>query len=150
MDGIIDIKNEVFMRLMDDLQKTIKRYEKFPPEQRFLMLTDKLILMVTFAKTAMTFTTETAIKNIEKTEGLSGEQKTEKITQLLTKYDKVGNLFELVKSELNALEDFIQSDSKSILNNMESKLDEVLLGPYYAAGKELMTTAGKDFDSKKN
>lgn len=150
MDGLMDIKNEVFMRLIDEIQKTIKRYEKFPPEQRFLMLTDKLILLITVGKTITTFRAHEEIKTIEKTEGLSAEQKSEKVSQFLGKCDKVGSVFDSVKNELNALEEYIQSDTKSILTKIDKQLDEVLMGPYYAAGKELMANADIDFNNKKN
>lgn len=149
MDGIIDVKNEIFVRIVDDLQKSIKRYEKFPPEQRFLMLTDKVIMIISLLKTLMVASTQDQIRKIEQKEDLSVEQKSEKTTQLLAKCDKIGNIFELVRAEFNALEDFIQNDTKSILSNIEEKLNEVLLGPYYAAGQELMKTASKEFDKNK-
>ena len=149
MSNIFTIQNEIFMQFVEDMRKTIKRYEKFPAEQRFLMLTDKLILSITFMKMAMNMSSSDEIKLINDQAELTDEQKSERTLGVLSKCEKVSGIFDLIKNEFEALEGFIQSDSKSILDKMENKLDEVLLGPYYTAGLELMKNAENHFNENK-
>ena len=144
-DSIFDVKNELFMKMMDDIQRTINRYKRFDSEQRFLMLTDKLVLMFTFGSSAFIMANQHRIDTIDTDKTLTDEQKLAQKKEILEQFNKVSDIFDMIKGELFALEDFIQSDTKSILNKVDNKLDEVLMGPYYAAGKELMANAGKDF-----
>lgn len=53
-----------------------------------------------------------------------------------------------IDNEFSELEDFIQGKTKNHMENMNNKLDEVLLGPYYAAGEELMKTAKSDLETR--
>lgn len=42
----LSILPDLFAKIAEELQQSIKRYEKFPPEIRFLMLVDKLHIIV--------------------------------------------------------------------------------------------------------
>jgi DNA repair ATPase RecN len=149
MDLIGNFSNEIFMKIIDDLQKTINRYEKYPDEIKYLMLIDKIFILIAFSKNGAMIWAQEEIKKV-KNLPLSEEEKTEQSKQILLKVDKISETIDLVKNQLNGLENFIQSETKSSLTHMEKKLDEVLLGPYYAAGIEMMNNAMKDFDINKS
>lgn len=144
--SIWNCEDELFDRICEEINQTLKRYEKFPAETRFLMLVDKLIILLTFSKTAMTLEQQNEFNNIERDENLTDQEKQISKQKLSFRINSFSSTFDLLKKELFALEEFIQSDTKSILNKMENKLDEVLLGPYYTSGKELMENAKNEFN----
>lgn len=144
--SVWDCDMELFERTFSEIKGMIKRYEKFPPETRFLMLIDKLTIILTMARTVMTLQQQMELNKIDNNTELSDEVKLEKKQQMVIRLDESTEIMDLLKKELFALEDFIQSDTKSILSKMNNKLDEVLMGPYYASGKELMKNAHVEFD----
>lgn len=143
--SIWNCEDELFDRISEEINQTIKRYEKFPPETRFLMLIDKLLIVLTISKSMMTLEQQNEFNKIEENEILTDQEKQIQKQKLSFRVNTFSSTFDLLKKELFSLEDFIQSDSKSILHKMENKLDEVLLGPYYASGKELMKNAKNEF-----
>lgn len=145
MDNALKLSDEIFLKFMDDLQKSIKRYSKFNDEIRFLMLIDKIMIFLTAVKSLSFFDMNSKMNDINKNNQLSDTDKSNKLSSIISKYEQMDTIFELVKNEFTALEDYIQKDSKSILNKMENKLDEVLLGPYYRAGMELMENSKNNF-----
>ena len=147
MNNLFYADNVLFENLMDDVERTLKRYDKFTLEQRFLMLTDKLILLITIFKTAL-LSDDFVLRQIEQDTNLTLQEKIDKKDDRMRKMARFGGLFDIFKNELFKLEDFIQSDTKSAMHKMEGKLDEVLLGPYYAAGKEMMANANASFNAK--
>lgn len=149
MDTFLNTKNELFVRSMEDINRTIKRYNKFSPEQRSLMLTDKMVLLFTVFKIAMINSNDYELDKITKNEELSEEQKLETKKEYLSKMDKIAETLDLIKEEFYKLEDFIQSESKSDLKNIVEKLDAVLLGPDYSDGKEMMLNAQENFNTNK-
>lgn len=145
MDNFSDAKRKILISMIEDLHRVIKRRQKFEPERRFLMLTDNLVLLVTGLRTGMMGISCDDIRLIEKNENLTPEQKKKEIENINDAIEKTSEVVDTFRNELYALEDYIQSDSKSILKNMENKLDEVLLGPYYKAGQEMMKNAKDEF-----
>src|SRR5947208_766076 len=136
--SIIDysyINNENFTKIIDNIYDIIKRYEKFSPEIRFLMFMDKLQILISSFKILNNASISSAINKI-KSENIDAEEKKEKIQNIMNKNDQLNTVFDLIKKELDSFEVYIQSDTKSILTNIDKKLDEVLLGPYYKAGLE--------------
>lgn len=117
---------DTLMKFFSDINKCIKRYEKFPPETRFLMLIDKIQMSILVAKLATTAIADTEITKTNKNQQLSNDQKSQKIHEINRQMDEVAFTCNLIEKEFNALEEYIQSDTKSILNNMEKKLDAVL------------------------
>lgn len=107
------------------------------------MLTDKLIIMLTVAQTGIIGSNMSDIKRINESDKTQ-EEKNEKIDNINKSIRFFNNVFE----EIKALEDYIQSDSKSIMTDMHHKLDEVLMGPYYQAGQELMENSKNDFEKR--
>ena len=130
---------------MENIMKTIRRYKKFDSEKRFLMLTDKLIILLTVANAGLIGSTSYDIRKIKEGDE-SQEEKNAKIIELNESIVFINKIFDELKAEVEALEDYIQSDTKSTLTQMSGKLDEVLLGPYYQAGRELMANSKTDFE----
>lgn len=135
----------IFSRIIEEFANSIKRYEKYPLEARFLMLTDKLLWGLSIIKALTLGAFETDIRRISELK-IDEKEKSEKIADIHARCDKMETIFELFKQEINALEEFIQKDTKNSLEYMESKLDEVLMGPYYKAGLELMHESKKNFE----
>ena len=149
MDYNDPFSNEIFTKIIEDIGLTIKRYEKYDDELRFTMLADKLILSITFIKTAIMMSMQDQIRRINDDKEISQEQKDEKSKLIVISCDKISGILNLIKNEFNKLDDFIRSDSKTTLKNIENKLDEVLLGPDYNNGKEMMNIAKIHYDSIK-
>lgn len=148
MNNLLQSSEELIKSTMIDFQKMIKRYEKFPDEVRFLMLTDKLHLFLLLLKSVINITYSDEIRFLERKVELTPEEKSEKVSEIHIKIDSISYSFDLLKNELDLLENYIQSDSKSRLNSIETKMDELLLGPYYKSGIELMKNAQTDFNIK--
>ena len=141
--------NEIFTKIIEDIGLTIKRYEKYDDELRFTMLADKLILSITFIKTGIMISMQDQIRRVNEDKEISQEQRDEKSKLIVINCDKISSILNLIKNEFNKLDEFIRSDSKSTLKNIENKLDEVLLGPDYNNGKEMMNCAKIHYDSIK-
>lgn len=135
---------------LTELGKWIKRYEKFPPEIRFLMLIDKIQMLLMVGKLAFAGDCESNVDRINDDDKLTPEEKSNKIGKIIKNSEALDLAIELVKHEFDTLEDFIQSDTRSILKNMENKLDEFLDGPDYENGNKIMQEAKADFDEKVN
>lgn len=131
---------------MENIMKTIRRYKKFDSEKRFLMLTDKLIILLTMANAGLIGSVRFEIKKIKENDKLTEEEANAKIAEHNESIIFTNTIFDELKAEVEALEDYIQSDTKSTMTQMSSKLDEVLLGPYYQAGRELMANSKTDFE----
>jgi len=149
MDYNDPFSNEIFTKIIEDIGLTIKRYEKYDDELRFTMLADKLILSITLIKAAMMMSMQEEIRRINENKDMPQEQKEEKSKLILLNCGGMSGILDLIKNEFNKLDDFIRSDSKTTLKNIENKLDEVLLGPDYNNGKEMMNIAKIHYDSIK-
>ena len=137
------------MKHVHELATWMKRYEKFTPETRFLMLADKLQMLLMGLKVALAKNYEDHIKHVDH-EDLSPQAKTDKKEHLIHEEEAINLALQIIAKEFDALEDFIQSDSKSHLKNIEDKLDAVLEGPDYKPGQEIMNNAQNDFYNKIN
>src|SRR5689334_3185548 len=135
-------------RNIHELSKWVKRYEKFSPETRFLMLIDKIQMILMAGKLAAGEAGDHQIEIYKKDDKLTPQEKGEKIETEVKRNEAINLSLEIIQNEFNALEDFIQSDSRSILKKMESKLDEFLEGPDYKPGQKVMQEAKKDFDGR--
>jgi len=114
------------------------------------MLTDKFIIMLTASQTGLMTAIMADIRRTREHGELTPEEKEAKIAESRDTMVCINKIFEEIKAEVEALEDYIQSDTKSILTQMNHKLEEVLLGPYYQAGKELMENSKEDFSKREN
>mgnify|MGYP007117522490 CR=1 FL=1 len=131
-----------------ELGKWMKRYEKFPPETRFLMLIDKIQMLIMAGKLAAGADSENQIERYQNDEKLTPQEKGQKIEKVIKNVEALNTSIELIQNEFNALEDFIQSDTKSILKRMEGKLDAFLDGPDYEPGQKIMQEAKTEFEKK--
>ena len=108
------------------------------------MFIDKLQLTITAFKNFNTIMSADEIKKLSSID-LSVDERIAKQDDIQHKSNKLEDLLSSFRSELDDLEEFIQGKTESSMKDMERKLDEVLLGPYYHSGREMMLSAKRDF-----
>lgn len=122
-----------------------EKYSTYDEITRCILLIDKLQLTITAGKIGAIAGFDEDIRKITDHPNHSDEKKNQLITEINTRIEGTEKAFDIVIEEFNFLEKVIRQKNDTPLQNMERKLDEVLLGPYYQAGKELMENAHNDF-----
>jgi hypothetical protein len=130
---------------VDTIVNIIQRYRRYPNETRFMMLLDKLYIVLEtspmFVHDKHKFLSESIQKNNE-------ENKEERQNKLNQDRDKILNCIDMIKHELDDLQQYLFKHNDTLLDTIDKKLDSVLLGPDYPQGKNLMNEAKNDFDSQ--
>ena len=145
---VSNLNVNTLIKQMNGMSATLDRYRKYPDEIRFLMMFDKMHVMLDVGKMALLEYYKNEIKKINLSDDLNEKQKAEKINNILRIEGQIGTLIKVLNEELDDLDKFIQSETKSRLKSMEDKLDAFLLGPDYAPGNELMKDAKKDLETR--
>nr|QBK90318.1 MAG: hypothetical protein LCPAC102_02310 [Pithovirus LCPAC102] len=142
---------------MENMLKYMSEYiesrKKFGYETRFLMLLDKFKIVIIAAKITMLNDVDKQIQNIRNDEeniNDDNELKKKSILLLENNKDVILKYIDIINMEIEEFEDFIMSDTKSYIKSIHDKIDEVLMGPYYTAGIELMKNSETDLNDKIN
>ena len=114
MEGFKNLNLDFFNNSLNEVATFIKGYKKYSPEIRFLMLIDKLKIMLLVSKLAASGSLTAAMEGMNKDERLTPEQKSKESERFITKANNMEVMFELIKKEFEDLEEFIQSDTKTI------------------------------------
>ena len=138
------------MKYVGIIAKFAEKYSTYDDTTRCVLLLDKLQILMTGGMVAAAATYDNDIKRISDNADYSDEKKIQLIAEVNTLVEATEKSFEIVMKEINFMEGVIREKKDTPLQNIERKLDEVLLGPYYSAGKELMASAYNDFTNHAN
>ena len=141
---LTNLTSSILIKHVHELAAWMKRYEKFTPEVRYLMLVDKLQMLLVALKFIMAKDYDTQIKRVD-TEDLSDQDKVNRKDELVHEEEAVNLALNFIRKEFDSLEDFIQAPTKTSVKNIEDKLDQFLDGPDYAPGNKIMKEAENDF-----
>ena len=144
---LTSMTTSLLVKHVHELATWMKRYDKFTPEVRFLMLVDKLQMVLIAFKFVLAKDYEFQIKRVD-SEGLSDQEKINKKDTLVHEEEAGSLALQFIAKEFDALEDFIQSPTKTCVKSIEDKLDQFLNGPDYEPGNKIMKGAENDFFSQ--
>ncbi len=122
------------------MSNTIERYRKYPDSVRFLMLIDKLHISCDFGLATINIMLDKDISKCNNDE--NGTQKRQRLNNDKTAMNKTMGM---IKDELVALEDYIQSPISDGLKRIEEKVDQISLSPDCPEGRKMMKNAEKSF-----
>lgn len=115
-------EEEVIRTLTGSFKSYFDRCHQLPPNIRFTMFVDKLLFVIGFMKAY-------AKENFNEND-----------------YQVAERVIQLFEEEIFALQDHLQKNDKSVMERIEMKLDEVLMGPDYGPGRQMMETAMRNFE----
>lgn len=101
--------------LSEQFANITKRYENYDPKIRSLMFLDKLHISLSALMTLILTEENPKIGNIEKDQ-CTEENKQKKINRIKLESEQLRNVFNVIKTELDALENYILTSSNSLEN----------------------------------
>jgi len=101
------LNNKVLAEYMQSLVEFVDRYKYFDSQTRFILLTDKIMMLFKFLHGVAAVQTADEIRCVMTNSHLTEDQKKTEIEHKNTLLDGSNKIFNLVFKEITALEDFI-------------------------------------------
>lgn len=145
----MDPKN--LIQHIEGIAKLVEDYRKYDDATHYMLLVDKIkIILLTFRSLAIASHDDDIYRaNLQVVANEStDEERALSITRIEEIKKQTCTVFDLLNDEIAGLQQFIMSRNTGPMQNIENKLDEVLLGPDYPLGQELMRKSQEDFNER--